>query len=219
MWITDCGLEFSIHSKLLNLFLQPWRWRRCSYETSVKTQRTTRRHILQTLQKLSRFCSAVGLKGPIDDQSCCATLRVVQHDWPCMVLIDLIVNGQTCVAQHDWSCVGRIRLTCTQKATLYCMHLINISKLFSSPAYPHDRPHIIQEFYLLGYNAVQSVESQPTFRRNISPHFPGSKIKSREKPNLPASCGFLLGLFFDLENGGDVLLHKVYYISAIYPIR
>jgi hypothetical protein len=53
------------------------------------------------------------LKGPIHDQSCCATLRVVQHDWPCMVLIDVIVNGQTCVAQntfaqHDWSCMGRI---------------------------------------------------------------------------------------------------------------
>jgi hypothetical protein len=55
------------------------------------------------------------LKGPIHDQSCCATLRVVQHDWPCMVLIDLIVNGQTCIvqnnfAQHDWSCMGRIRI-------------------------------------------------------------------------------------------------------------
>jgi hypothetical protein len=50
------------------------------------------------------------------------TLRVVQHcvlcniaccatGWSCMVLIDLIVNGQTCVAQnnsaqHDWSCMG-----------------------------------------------------------------------------------------------------------------
>jgi hypothetical protein len=37
--------------------------------------------------------------------ACCAT------GWPCMVLIDLIVNGQTCVAQnkvaqHDWSCMG-----------------------------------------------------------------------------------------------------------------
>jgi hypothetical protein len=33
-----------------------------------------------------------------------------------MVLIDLIVNGQTCVAQnnfaqHDWSCMGRIRIS------------------------------------------------------------------------------------------------------------
>jgi hypothetical protein len=51
------------------------------------------------------------LKGPIHDQSCCATLCVVQHDWSCMVLIDSIVNGQTCVAQnnfaqHDWSCMG-----------------------------------------------------------------------------------------------------------------
>jgi hypothetical protein len=55
------------------------------------------------------------IKGPIHDQSCCPTLRVVQHDCPYMVLIDLIVNGQTCVAQnnfaqHDSSCMGRIRL-------------------------------------------------------------------------------------------------------------
>jgi hypothetical protein len=54
------------------------------------------------------------LKRPIHDQSCCATVRVVQHDWSCMVLIDLIVNGQTCVAQnnfaqHDWSCMGPLR--------------------------------------------------------------------------------------------------------------
>jgi hypothetical protein len=54
--------------------------------------------------------SIYDMKGPIHNQSCCATLRIVQHDWPCMVLIDLIVNGQTCVAQnnfaqHDWSCI------------------------------------------------------------------------------------------------------------------
>jgi hypothetical protein len=59
------------------------------------------------------FVQISAIKGPIHDQSCCATLRVVQHDWPCMVLIDLIVNEQTCVAQnnfaqHDWSCMGRI---------------------------------------------------------------------------------------------------------------
>jgi hypothetical protein len=39
--------------------------------------------------------------------------HVAQHDWQCMVLIDLIVNGQTYVAQnnfaqHDWSCMGRV---------------------------------------------------------------------------------------------------------------
>jgi hypothetical protein len=45
---------------------------------------------------------------------------------------------------------------------------------------------IHEEYYLLGYNAVQSVESQPTL----------------------ATCfhdGFLIGLFFDPEDGGDVL--------------
>jgi hypothetical protein len=33
---------------------------------------------------------------------------------------------------------------------------------------------VYEEYYLLGYNAVQSVESQPTFRRNISPPSSGS---------------------------------------------
>jgi hypothetical protein len=36
-------------------------------------------------------------------------------------------------------------------------------------------------FYLLGYNAVQCVESQLTFRRNISPSSSGSNNKSSKK--------------------------------------
>jgi hypothetical protein len=35
----------------------------------------------------------------------------------------------------------------------------------------------IEEFYLLGYNAVQSAESQPTFLSNKSP--PSSELKSK----------------------------------------
>jgi hypothetical protein len=34
----------------------------------------------------------------------------------------------------------------------------------------------LEEFYLLGYNAVQSVESEPTFRRKFRLHFQGRKI-------------------------------------------
>jgi hypothetical protein len=67
------------------------------------------------INPLDSHLNALCVKGPIHDQSCCATMRVVQHDWPSMVLIDLIVNGQTCVeqnnfAQHNWSCMGRITL-------------------------------------------------------------------------------------------------------------
>jgi hypothetical protein len=32
-----------------------------------------------------------------------------------------------------------------------------------------------EEYHLMGYNAVYSVECQPTFRRNISPPSSGSK--------------------------------------------
>jgi hypothetical protein len=54
-----------------------------------------------------------------------------------------------------------------------------------------------EEFCLLGYNAVWSIEIQPTFRRNISPGL--------------ATCfhvGILLGLF-DPEDGGDMFLRNV----------
>jgi hypothetical protein len=53
----------------------------------------------------------------------------------------------------------------------------------------------VVEFYLLGYNAVQSVESQPTFRRSTACYL--------------LYAGFLLGLFFDLEDGGDMLLRNI----------
>jgi hypothetical protein len=43
---------------------------------------------------------------------------------------------------------------------------------------------ILQNFqhFVDGYNSVQSVECQPTFRRNISLLSSGSKNKSRKKP-------------------------------------
>jgi hypothetical protein len=65
--------------------------------------------------------------------------------------------------------------------------------------------------YFLGYNAVQSVERQPMFRRKISPPSSGSK-KPSKKPALFATyfhAGFLLGLFFDPEDGGDMFLRSV----------
>jgi hypothetical protein len=40
---------------------------------------------------------------------------------------------------------------------------------------------VMIEYYLLEYNVVQSVESQPTFRRNISPPSSGSKNKPSKK--------------------------------------
>jgi hypothetical protein len=40
---------------------------------------------------------------------------------------------------------------------------------------------VFEEYYVLGYNAVQFVESQLTFRRNISPPSSGSKHKPRKK--------------------------------------
>jgi hypothetical protein len=39
-----------------------------------------------------------------------------------------------------------------------------------------------EEYYHLGYNTLQTVESQPTFRRNLSPPSSGPKIsRARNK--------------------------------------
>lgn len=42
--------------------------------------------------------------------------------------------------------------------------------------------------YLLGYNAMQSVENQDMFRRNISSIPSGFKIKSSVSPTFTISC-------------------------------
>jgi hypothetical protein len=65
------------------------------------------------------------------------------------------------------------------------------------------------------------------FRRNISPPFSGSKNELRKNSRpLFATCvhaGFLLDLFFDLEDGGDMFLRNVGLLSrdytALYPRR
>jgi hypothetical protein len=78
-----------------------------------------------------------------------------------------------------------------------------------------------EEHHLVGYNAVWPVESQPTFRRNLSPLSSGSKNKPSKKlawkqaashPASLANClhaGFLLRLFFGPEDGGDNFLRNV----------
>jgi hypothetical protein len=57
--------------------------------------------------------------------------------------------------------------------------------------------HYREEFSLLGYNVVQSVEIQPTF-----------EYRTSETKNLRKGSGNQSGLFFDPENGGDIILQN-----------
>jgi hypothetical protein len=77
-----------------------------------------------------------------------------------------------------------------------------------------------EEFYPLGYNTVYSVESQPTFRRNMLP--PSSKLNKSSKKlpwkQVTSRCfhaGFLLGLF-DPEDWRDMFLRNVGWLSTHY---
>jgi hypothetical protein len=61
-------------------------------------------------------------------------------------------------------------------------------------------PHV-EEIYLWKYNEVQSVESQLTFRRNISPPSSGSKNKRNKVSVTSFHACFLIGTLFDPEDG------------------
>jgi hypothetical protein len=81
-----------------------------------------------------------------------------------------------------------------------------------------------EHLYLLGYNAVQSVESQLTFRRNLSLTSSGSKGKPSKKPTWSTQqTEILLDLFFDPESGGGMSLRNIGWLStdytALYPRR
>jgi hypothetical protein len=82
-----------------------------------------------------------------------------------------------------------------------------------------------EEFYLLGYNAVWSVEIQSTFHTNMLPLFSGSKNKPSMKAGGKQSshASVSRGLFFEPEYGGDMFLQNVGRLStnytALYPRR
>jgi hypothetical protein len=67
-----------------------------------------------------------------------------------------------------------------------------------------------KEFCLLGCNALQSTESQQTYWKNIS------KQETSVKNVAMLHAGFLLGLIFDPEDGGDIFLQNIHSLSTVY---
>jgi hypothetical protein len=66
------------------------------------------------------------------------------------------------------------------------------------------------EFCLPGYNSVDSVEREQTFRWNMSASHARSKNKSRKKPARKELANIdRRDLFFDPEDGSDMLLRNV----------
>jgi hypothetical protein len=57
----------------------------------------------------------------------------------------------------------------------------------------------------MGYNAVWRDESHPTFRRNISPPYSGSRSQLYM---LPASYCYVIGLLFSRKDGGDMIFRN-----------
>jgi hypothetical protein len=67
----------------------------------------------------------------------------------------------------------------------------NVRCIFGNGMISEDRDHY-EKHYLLGSNAVESVENQPTFRRDLSPPSSGSKNKLSSKPELCFQPAFTL---------------------------
>jgi hypothetical protein len=72
----------------------------------------------------------------------------------------------------------------------------------------HIKSTLNLQLYLLAYHAVYPIESQQTFRRKKSLLPSGLKSKPRSACCL-LHVSFLLGLFFNPEDGGDMFLRNV----------
>jgi hypothetical protein len=73
-----------------------------------------------------------------------------------------------------------------------------------------------EEFCLLGYITLQSVDSLPAFRQNISPLFSGSNNNPSRKQlerggqqSLWPPVFTLVGLLLDHEDRGEIFLRNV----------
>jgi hypothetical protein len=86
---------------------------------------------------------------------------------------------------------------------LKCFGRNSLKRIYASyvSRYPFKEMILLQSIrnssYLLGYNAVWTVKVKPTFRSNISPPSPLLYL---------LHAGFLIGLLFNLKDGGDMFL-------------
>jgi hypothetical protein len=69
----------------------------------------------------------------------------------------------------------------------------------------------IEEFHLLGYNLCGLLKVNQRFRGTYRLHLQGQRISQvrNQLCLLPASTDFLLGLFFDFEDGGNMFHRNI----------
>jgi hypothetical protein len=89
----------------------------------------------------------------------------------------------------------------------YCVQIFSWARICCICSWTAQTQGLLGLIPLFIYNAVQSVQTQPTFRRNTSPPSSGSKNKTSSACYL-LYAGFLLGLSFSSENSGDCSSEK-----------
>jgi hypothetical protein len=159
----------------------------------------------------------------------------ISGQWPTPLFISKYLN---CNTLNEWRLAKRSNLEDTSCFTSFVLYDIgghrpilihaNMAKFHmqqnGAPKWgcPELHPNRCnnEEFYLVGYKAEQSGESQLTFRKSISPSSSGSESK-------PSSCcllhvGFSFRLPLDPEDGDGMFLRNVGWLSPdyteLYPI-
>jgi hypothetical protein len=131
---------------------------------------------------------------------------LIYHRFQCLIFSSLKDEHTNNLRPDLFSDAGR----CTQRSRdriAFRLEFVDdgipiiLSPYSLSPPLSELRVLKAEEFCLLEHNAVYSAESQPTFRKNMSPSSSGSKSKLRKKPAWMQVASSA----WHTENGGGIL--------------